>query len=256
MPEARDFEQEARVQGWKPQNEFEGDQDKWVDAETFVKRGEQSLGIWKDRFEKVERRLSYQEQINNDLKAQYKRFEAAKQKEIDGLIKQLEDTRKRAISQGDGEAFDKAERELNKLKEERIKTVAVQEEVAQTPPPWAQEWMQDNPWYGKDMAMTAIAEEYSRQLRQASPYLTERQFLDQVAEYVKVQMPHKFENANKKKNPDVEIDGGRGDGGTSSNAKTYANLPPEAKKECNRLMKEGIIKDRNEYATIYFADEE
>ena len=33
-------ESEARAQGWVPQEDFEGDKSKWVDAAEFVRRGE------------------------------------------------------------------------------------------------------------------------------------------------------------------------------------------------------------------------
>lgn len=253
----RDYESEARAQGWKPQEEYQGEN--WVDAKTFVERGDKYVGILKDRFDKVERRLKYQEELNESLKRQYHRLEAQRKREVDDLVKQLEKERRNAITNGDGEAFDKAEKALNEVKEvqlemEKTSTVKTQED----PPPWAIAWMQENEWYGKDKALTAVAEAYAVELRQAQPFLGEREFMDRVAEYVKTEMPHKFQNKNKKQVADVEIDDRR-PAQTSGGKKSYNTLPPEAKKEFNRFVREGIFKDtdadRKQYADLYYEGE-
>lgn len=38
---------EARQLGWVPQEEFRGDQSRWVDADSFVKRGHEVMPILK-----------------------------------------------------------------------------------------------------------------------------------------------------------------------------------------------------------------
>ena len=40
-----EIEQEAKLQGWVPAEDFKGDQSKWVNAEDYVERGKQIMPI-------------------------------------------------------------------------------------------------------------------------------------------------------------------------------------------------------------------
>src|SRR3990167_3752736 len=42
-----EVETQARDMGWRPKEEFKGSEDKWVDAKTFIDRGEHVLPIVK-----------------------------------------------------------------------------------------------------------------------------------------------------------------------------------------------------------------
>jgi len=242
----RNYESEASQQGWKPEEDFSGDPERWVDAQTFVERGEQFVGLMKPRLDKLEKQLKYQEKLNTDMKGYVDAQERRSQKEVKELQAQLKDTRKRAIATGDGEAFEKADEQLKEL--DAQPTAPPQEQ------PWVTEWLGENSWYNSDTTLRVVADNYSDQLRMLNPSLTEKEFLDKVSEHVKAEMPHKFVNPNSRQSPDVEGDGGRLSGGGDSTAQTYKNLPPEAKATCTRLIKEGIISDKEEYATLYFED--
>lgn len=255
---SRDYESEARQQGWRPKDEFKGPEDKWVDAQEFVERGEQYVSLLKPRLDKLERAYQHQQQLNKDFKVHFERERKAKEREIGRLEEELKEERKRAIKLGDGDAFEEAEQKLQDLKEYREQNTQQAQQV-EADPEWVGEWRSDNKWYGSDPTLTAIADNYADQLRVMDKDLVEREFLDKVSEYVKAEMPHKFEKPRKATN-DVE-DGGtkRGsDGGgsnTSKTGKSYKNLPNDAKQECQRLMKEGMVIDKEEYAKYYFEDE-
>ena len=47
-------EQEARTLGWVPAEEFKGDPNRWVDAETFVERGHTVMPILRKNNERLE----------------------------------------------------------------------------------------------------------------------------------------------------------------------------------------------------------
>ena len=248
--EERDYENEARQQGWKPQEDYEGDPERWVDAQTFVERGEQFVGLLKPKLDKLEKQLRYQESVNKDMKKYVKEFQSAKQKEIEQLETKLKEQRKQAVAAGDGEAFERAETELQNLQDQK-KGMAPPKEAQPEPPEWAQDWLSENQWYEKDPVLRRFADAYSDELRTLNPSLTEREFLDSVSEHVKAEMPHKFTNS--RKSPDVEGSGGRrSEPEGNSNAQTYNNLPAEAKATAKRLINEGIIKDKEEYARLYY----
>jgi hypothetical protein len=44
--------------GWTAKEKFRGDPERWVDAATFVKNGEESLPILRERLRTLERRTS------------------------------------------------------------------------------------------------------------------------------------------------------------------------------------------------------
>ena len=247
--EARDYEAEASQQGWKPREEYQGDPDNWVDAETFVQRGEQFVGLMKPRLDKLEKQLRYQEKLNKDMSEYVKTFQTQKQKEIEQLEAKVKEARKQAVAQGDGDAFEKAEQQLADIQTQKQEASRTNEPEI---PEYAQDWLNENSWYNSDFALRSLADSYSDRLRTTNPNLVEREHLDKVAEFVKSEMPHKFKRAGGG-SPSVEGEAGRRSGTTeTSNAQTYNNLPPEAKATCTRLINEGIIKDKNEYARLYF----
>ncbi|MDE2106523.1 MAG: hypothetical protein KGL39_55425, partial [Patescibacteria group bacterium] len=51
-------EERAGAMGWVPQEKFRGDPEKWVDAETFVQRGEQVMPILKHNNEKLQAEIA------------------------------------------------------------------------------------------------------------------------------------------------------------------------------------------------------
>ena len=43
MSDEQTIEERASAMGWSPQENFKGDPERWVDAETYVKRGEEFI---------------------------------------------------------------------------------------------------------------------------------------------------------------------------------------------------------------------
>lgn len=250
----RNYESEAVQQGWKPKEEFTGDPERWVDAETFVKRGDQFVGLMKPKLEKIEQKLAYQERLNKDMKEHIELVKKQKDREIEQLENKLKEDRRKAIAAGDGLAFDKAEAGLEEVREAKT-----QVKNPQGPPPngetpqWAKEWIEENPWYNTDPVLRRFADSYADELRILNPSgLPDKEFLNKVSEYTKAELPHKF--SKPKRNSDVEGGGNRSNDSLelSDGPKNYSALPAEAKATCNRLMREGIIKDKEEYARLYF----
>ena len=48
-----DLEAQARAMGWKPQEEFKGPAEKWVDAGEYIRRGEEVLPIVRNENRKL-----------------------------------------------------------------------------------------------------------------------------------------------------------------------------------------------------------
>jgi hypothetical protein len=258
VEQGRDYESEAKAQGWKPQEEFNGDPGKWVDAETFVNRGEQYVGILKDKYDRLEQRLREQEQLTSDVKTLYNRQAEADKAKIAELVTQLEARREQAVTEGDGAAFSQLDRQLSQARDAQkaLEKPAHQQPQAQLKP-WAQEWMSQNEWYGRDESATAVAETYAKRLRADHPGLSEREFLNKVSEHVRTEIP-RLAGTQVRRNPAVEGNGRPPQGGDpKSTGSLYNKLPDDAKAEFIRFVKRGVFKstdaDRAEYARLYNA---
>src|SRR6185436_4853984 len=62
-----EVEGRARRMGWRPQEEFRGPKDKWVDASQFVERGETELPVLRERFRALDDKFTRLERENSKL---------------------------------------------------------------------------------------------------------------------------------------------------------------------------------------------
>lgn len=229
----RNFEAEAKAEGWVPQEQFKGDSSKWVDAETFVKRGEEILPIVNAKNRKLTETVEELRKTVDDLKlgnSQFREFHektvAKERQERDAAIAQLEAVRKKAVTDGDGETFDRAEKRIQELRAQPVKA-----ELS----PAQRAWLAENPWYQSDKKLRALADAMSDDLAAERPDLVGRkEFLDELTKRVKEEMPHKFENPNRQRSV-VENTPPSGSG--NGKAKTYESLPADAKAACDRFVR-------------------
>jgi hypothetical protein len=97
-PQPRDYEAEARQQGWRPKEEFQGDPDRWTDAETFARRADEVLPILKkrDRILKQEN-----DTLKRDLKATDRsRSMALEKRAYERALSDLEKRQAEAVENG------------------------------------------------------------------------------------------------------------------------------------------------------------
>lgn len=237
---SEEIEVQARELGWRPQEEFQGDPEKFVSAEEFVKRGEQMMPLIKAKNKKLEGEVSrlsskVQEltQLVNDSQESMSALkelhaEHTKAKVEDAKRKLLQEL-KQAREDGDVDAEFQITDELTQInaveraqdKAPPKRTEPKQEEVH----PDMQAWMSENSWYGSDKKRTAMANAIAAELRENDPdqELKGREFLDEVARKV----DEFFSTPPKNK-----VEGGRG--APRASGKTYADLPADAKAVCER----------------------
>lgn len=231
----RDFESEAKAEGWVPKEAFKGDSTKWVDAETFVKRGEEILPIVNAKNRKLVETVDGLRKEIDDLKlgnSQFREFHeksiAKERQERDAAIAQLETIRKKAVTDGDGEAFDRADKRIQELRAQPARQPNGLNDVQRA-------WLADNTWYQTDRTLKALADGLSDDLARARPELVgKREFLDELTKLVKAEMPHKFENPNRQR---TTVENAPPNGGGGGKGKTYENLPADAKSACDRFVR-------------------
>ena len=270
--ETVEVETRARELGWSPKEEFRGDPDKWIDADTFVKRGEELMPLLKattkrqsaqlkdlqDRVVKAEKAFAESQESIHAL------IETTSKEAMDKLRRQqdeLKGTIKQAREEGDLDAEEEARGRLTEVRQ-ALKDAEVPP-VKPVQPPTNQEhpdfkaWANDNEWWGKDLRKTSLALGIAQELRASGEKSEGRAFFDKVSEEV----DKTFGGTTSRERPSKVEGGGRPSAGGGS--KTYADLPQDAKEACERQSRVLVGPNRSfktadawrkHYAEQFFAE--
>jgi hypothetical protein len=284
-----DIEARAREMGWRPlpenpddpqDGEFRGDPDKFVPAEEFVDRGEKILPIVLSHKKQLEKDIAELRAANMQITQLFRNsteaIEALKEAHEADVARAVEKERARlkaelraARREDDDDRIEALEDELDNLpstagatnkgaqRKEEPQAVQLTSEFTA--------WMGANPWYGKDLRRTSLAEAIGVELRQnpANNALQGTAFWNKVAAEVEATLTAATSAGTSK--VDTGSRGGTSHApGDGKRVKGYGDLPAEAKKECDRqatkLVGEGrAFKTRKEhdehYAAQYFRGE-
>jgi hypothetical protein len=258
-----DIEAQARQMGWSPKEHFKGDPRHWVDAETYVNRGEQIMPILRQNNRKLESELTATKAELVTLKealtasqtaiAELKAFnslstrEKAKGTKAD-LIRGITEAREAGDVEREVNLQDQLAETSAALREAEKKSTT--DEPAKTSEPKPDPalsaakavfdaWRQENPWYDEDPVRHGLAEGFAVKLRKDGTELRGRAFFDEVARQVAT-----FTGGSKQqKAPDKVEGGGRGSGaggGRPPASQSYADLPEEAKAACEKFAQRDI----------------
>lgn len=237
-----DIEERARTMGWAPKEEFRGDQRNWVDAETFLERGEKSIPVLKERYRALETKFN---EMEKTLKEFAKHHKEVSDREYKRALEDIRKQKAEAVRLGDADAYEKAESQEDRLRESKPKAIEVKEDGVH--PDW-HDWVAENTWYTQDRTAKILADAVAQEMLQTHSHLHGRAFFDAVKARVKQELPHKFENPRRKAAPAVE---GAGGGKPKSNGKSYSDLPAEARKACDDFVKQGLL-SKEQYVKEYF----
>jgi hypothetical protein len=246
----QETEDKALRMGWVPKDQFKGAPEKWTDAETFIKRGEEFLPFLKANNRKLEKALENATADLAEMKKTLKEFgdfhSKTAQREYERAMDEIGARQTAAAEAGDLEGVRAATKEAVELTAEvKAKSEPKVDEPKGGPPA---EWLEENPWFETDRVMKAAAVEIAQEMAESGAS-KERQ-LKEVAKRIREEFPHKFENPRRREPAAVEGGGaGRGKG-----AKGWEDLPAEAKSAGDRFIRQGLIKDRATYAKQYHAN--
>lgn len=243
-----DAESKALRMGWRPKEEFKGDETKWVDAETFVKRGEEVLPFVQANnkaLEKSNKELASKlAKVERTLK-EFGDFHSKTEKRMYAQAMQdLEERHANAVEAGDLQAARAVTKEMTAL----VADATPERSTEAHPNGWTADYasavdsfQEANPWFGSDRTMTIFAKGLDEEL--AADGMEPKARLKEIARQARVEFPQKFENPARRNAAAVE---GGGNGRPAGGGKTYANLPPEAKAQCDRFVKSipGFTRDK------------
>ncbi|HEY6019773.1 MAG TPA: hypothetical protein VIY48_07680, partial [Candidatus Paceibacterota bacterium] len=196
------IEERAKRMGHVSQEEFRGNPENWVDAETFVRRAEESLPILKGTLTKMEQKMADQERqmktqaeefktamasLKGDLSEFVEFSKGAEQRAYQKALKELKAEQTKAKNAGDLDAFVEATDKIDSLIAEhpavtgkgdpkpvidpkpQAQPTGVQEQFQQwiaSDPNAFDEWKaeKDNAWYQEDPDMAVYADSMDRWL--------------------------------------------------------------------------------------------
>ncbi len=247
MTEERDYVAEATAQGWK--ENFEGPNKS--DAKTFVEKGEKiaALAITQRDATKAENaqlsnRIAKLESSNREF-GEYKDGQLARSEARNkDLLNELSLRRSQAVTENDGEAFYKVDREIEQVRESM--DAPPPSNGGEQPNPLYDAWLINNDWYNNDPVLKAIADGVERQI--ASEGYSGPAYYSEVTRRVKEMSPDSFGNKKKAGATGVEP-GGELEVKPDSSAHSYDNLPPEAKAACDKYTAAGISTKESYLAT-------
>ena len=250
--------QEAESQGWVSKDKFRGNEQDWVDANTFVKRGREILPILRKNNENLIKDLnSTKEQLKEFREAaeEFKNFQREsyerKANEYERRIQDIKDSRAQAITDGDGQKVSALDDALDEAKEsfkeakEAVKNVISTKEPDPTPAtvdPSLQTWLDNNAWFGQDRRMTSMVNGIGENLRMEFPGLKGQAFLDKVDEVLVEEFPNKFGTKKQSSSGNSRVESGSGrQSRANGGGHSYENLPSDAKTACDRFVKQKLM---------------
>lgn len=219
------YEAEAREQGWKPKEDYEGEPDKWRPAKEFVERGE--------LFGKIDTMGKELKETKKALKMLQEHHTKVKETEYKRAVDELKTLQKKHLEEGNSDGYLETTELLTDLKaEQKAREVLSTQQVEQPQTdPRFNAWVDRNPWYAKDAEMRQYADVIGLGYAQANQGLDPEDVLKYVSIQVKARYKDKFENPNRNKPSPVE--------GTSQNASTKESfqLTDDERKVMNTFLR-------------------
>ncbi len=251
-PERVELEARASRMGWSPKDQWRGDADRWIEADEFLKRGEERMPILQERLRKQDETISKLQGSMRDVIKTQGDFERQTRADVE---KEFEERKRAAVEEADTDAYDQVTKERREWEKDNPVQAEPKPDNGGEDPAFAA-WSADNTWYGGESAddkrMTNYANSMGAFVKTDRPeVIGTPEFYVEIEKLVKKQFAANFENPNRRRPGAVES--ARGAQGARGK-KTYADLPPTAKKMCDKYLERGDIADKDEYVTAYFEE--
>lgn len=270
--EDKQYEDRARRQGWRPKAEYGGDASRWVDAKTFVLRGEAELPLIRERFRKMDGEFA---SISNELKETKKKLSEtsevlvefrdmsrqAEERAYKRALSEIKAKERQAVAEASEEKYNAAQREYEELgpppkpvvrtePERKVDTPAV---VPAAVNPIYTQWIADNHWFNADRILNVYAIEEERAIQSEYPGWPLSDQLDEVKRRVMERFPEKFGNKRRAAPSPVASSSAPA---SKPKGKMVKDLPADAKSALEKFKKQIPGYTDADYLAMYFSGEE
>lgn len=252
------YEQEARAEGWRPKDEWDGNPDDWVDAKEFNFRGKLMKRI-QQQSSQLNTVMKENKEVKDALRALGEHNKKIAEKEYDRALKDLKQQRLAALEDNDHHTALDLEEKMDELKQTKSELedeakVDVGEESNNKEgelPQEVQTWLDDdaNSWYHEDPIMRAAADTvFMKYLDKNSNDVAGA--LDYVNETMKKRFPTEMGVQKRETKSAVTETNGRGSANKRQGGKkkfTSKDLDEEQRKVANTFVSQGVFKNVQEY---------
>lgn len=233
-----EMEQKALEMGWRPKEEFEGNEDDFIDAKEFVRR--------KPLFDKIDHTNRELKNVKKALESFKQHYSKVEEVAVQKAIAQLKAARKEALTEGDGDRFDAIDEQLQSAQTQlrQIEATKNQPVIDESEPhPDFVNFQQRNSWYQNDSELTQFADKLGMGL--AATGMKPQEVLAEIEKQVRGRFPNKFRNTRKDEAPDVDASRGN-----NSNKSDKFVLTEEETKIMNTLVRSGALTKEKYIADI------
>jgi hypothetical protein len=234
----RDFEAEAREQGWVPEAEFKGDKKprKFLSAEEFVERGE-----WAN---------SIREKVESKFEDRLKKMERVHGKTVEQLEKEISDLRaerREAIKEGNVDKVEQIDEKIDGLKDRTVDTSKTKsfddyddnfQPKTDSPEHISMQlaFVKANAWMIDEPDMAEYAEKWSMRNAAANPDIGFKANMKATEAAVRRKFPDYFKDGTAA-NAHAAVDtGGQNGAGPLRSSKGLDSLPNEARQQAKADM--------------------
>ena len=196
-PAQKTREDDARAQGWRPEEEFEGDKAKWVPAEEFLRRKPLFDKIHDQGRELKDLRKAVEHLVDSSKKIEAK-VQREEQEKYEAKLAELQQKRREAIEMADADEVERFDKRIEKVKESRPEEEKPQPAAAEYPHKEdIEKWVARNPWFDADADLREFME--LKQNQNLKRGMSVPDALKESEKQVRAAFAHKFENPNKEK---------------------------------------------------------
>ena len=220
--------EKARELGWRPKEEFHGDESQFIDAGEFIRR--QPLF---DKIDSMGRELKETKKVLTMLQEHH---EKVKKSEYDRALKELREEKKRALVDGDADKLLDIDDAIAE-----IRTAELNQKKQDSQPqvdPRFQQWQDQNRWYGSNTEMREFADSVGMTHAKNNPGKSPEDVLKYVESQVKRAFPEQF--TNPKRTQPSAVDGGKNSAGVTSTKEDFP-LTDEERKVMNTFVRSGLM---------------
>lgn len=234
-PQVDVYESQAREQGWKPKEEYDGEPEKWRPAKEFVERGE--------LFGKIDNMGRELKETKKALKMLQDHHSKVRETEYKRAVDELKSLQKKHLEEGNSDGYLEATELLTDLKAEQKAREVVSESTPAPPDPRFTSWVQKNPWYAQNQQMRDYADSIGMGYAQKNPNTDPEEVLQYVTSEVRERFKSRFENPNRQKPSSVE-----GASNAAPAKKESFQLTEEERKVMHTFERTGVM-SKDEYIT-------
>lgn len=234
----------AREGGWAPLEEWRGDEEKWKDAETFIREG---IKIQGKQHDKIDRLVQTVTKVESNLKEMAKGEAQRTRKALEAQKERLLKERQEAFDDQDATRFEQIDSEL-KQTDDSLRDI---ESPKQDFLKGEEEFIKKNEWYGKDKAMTAYAATAAQSLIGTFPDIDATEYYETLEKVVRANFPNEFRNTNRDAGGMASADRPASKSGSSK--KSFDSLPPEAKEAYEEIKMFSPL-SKADYVKSYFEE--